>query len=55
MNQSEKAEKIYRELIKRNPENNAYYHGVEKCFEAQGKCEFFNIHWNLSREKFRFI
>jgi len=29
------AEKIYRELVKRNPENKLYYEGIEKCLAAQ--------------------
>jgi len=37
LNQNDEAEKIYRELVKRNPENNAYYAGIEKCLEAKGK------------------
>jgi len=36
LNKSVDAENIYRDLIKRNPENHAYYNGVEKCLEAQG-------------------
>lgn len=37
LNKNDEAESIYRELIKRNPENNAYYDGVEKCMKAQGR------------------
>lgn len=36
LNKNDEAESIYRELVKRNPENNAYYAGVEKCLEAKG-------------------
>ena len=42
LNKNDEAESIYRELVKRNPENNAYYAGVEKCLEAKGNCKFLN-------------
>lgn len=37
MNKIEEAERLYQDLIKRNPENHAYYEGIEKCLNAQGK------------------
>ena len=36
------AEEIYRDLVKRNPENGSYYEGIEKCLAAKndGKRKF---------------
>ena len=39
---AEKAEEIYRDLVKRNPENSSYYEGIEYCLAAKsptGTCE----------------
>ena len=39
---AEDAEDIYRDLVKRNPENGSYYEGIEKCLAAKspdGICE----------------
>ena len=38
------AEKIYRNLLKRNPENHMYYEAIEKCTSALKQiknCELF--------------
>jgi len=35
LGQAKKAEDIYRDLVKRNPENTLYYEGIEQCLGAQ--------------------
>lgn len=35
LDKPDKAEEVYRQLVKRNPENVLYYEGIEKCLAAQ--------------------
>ena len=37
LNNLKEAEKVYKELLRRNPENKAYYEGLEKSLQL-GEC-----------------